>query len=78
LRQSNFRPTLSFTIMQPASVLSTSTSEEHEQSAAGDLAHLSRSLRAMPQLDSESAGVVPPVPETLEETGLTASTMQLD
>ena len=62
--------------MQPASVLSTSTSEELEQSAAGDLAQLSRSLAAMPQLDSESAGVVPPVPETLEDTGLTASTMQ--
>jgi len=60
--------------MQPASVLSTSTSEELEQNAARDLEILSRSLRA-PQQDSESAGVVPPVPETLEDTGLTVSTL---
>jgi DNA-binding MarR family transcriptional regulator len=62
--------------MQPESVLSTSISEELEQSAISGLEQLSRSLSAFPEQDSESAGVVPPVPETLEDTGLTVSTLQ--
>lgn len=62
--------------MQPASVLSTTNPEELEGSSASDLELLSRSLSATPQQDSESAGVVPPVPETLEDTGLAVSVLQ--
>ena len=62
--------------MQPASVLPTSNLEELEGSPANDLEILSRSLNASPQQDSASAGVIPPVPETLEDTGLTVSTLQ--
>ena len=62
--------------MQSESVVSPSTSEEQEESVASGLELLSRSLSGAPQEDTESAGVVPPVPETLEETGLAASTLQ--
>jgi predicted ATPase with chaperone activity len=61
--------------MQPASVLPTQNLEELEGSSANDLELLSRSLSATPQQESESAGAVPPVPETLEDTGLTVSTL---
>ncbi len=60
--------------MPPASVLSPSTSsgsaEESIQSLASRLGSLSRS----PELESDA--IVPPVPETLEDTGLAASVLQ--
>jgi predicted ATPase with chaperone activity len=63
--------------MLPASVLSTTNSEELEaSSSASDLELLSRSLNATPQQESQSGGVVPPVPETLEDTGLAVSALQ--
>jgi DNA-binding MarR family transcriptional regulator len=61
---------------QPAPLLSTLNSEELEPGAPSDLELLARSLSAAPQEDSESGSVVPPVPETLEDTGLAASTVQ--
>jgi len=45
-------------------------------SASSELELLSRSLSSVPQEEPESGRVVPPVPETLEETGLAASTLQ--
>ncbi len=63
-------------MMQSAPLLSTLNSEELEPGAPSDLELLSRSLSAAPQEDSESGSVVPPVPETLEETGLAASMVQ--
>jgi hypothetical protein len=47
-----------------------------EQPAPSELELLSQSLSSVPQEDAASAGVVPAVPETLEETGLAASTVQ--
>jgi hypothetical protein len=67
--------------MQSLSVLTPSISEEleapekSEASAASDLELLSRSLSGSKEV-AESAGLAPPVPETLEETGLAASTVQ--
>src|SRR5580698_5483956 len=46
------------------------------KSAASELELLSRSLSGAPQEEPEKAGVIPAVPETLEETGLAASTLQ--
>jgi predicted ATPase with chaperone activity len=37
---------------------------------------LSRSLTALPEEETESSGIVPPAPETLEETGLAGSLVQ--
>src|SRR5580704_1532352 len=46
------------------------------KSAASELELLSRSLSGAPQEEPEKASVIPAVPETLEETGLAASTLQ--
>src|SRR5580692_8671562 len=62
--------------MQTVSVLSPSTSEEVQQSSESDLELLSRSLSAALQEEPEKTSVVPPVPETLEDTGLTVSVLQ--
>ena len=62
--------------MQTVSILSPSTSEEVQQSAESDLELLSRSLSAAPQEEPENSSVAPPVPETLEDTGLTVSVLQ--
>jgi hypothetical protein len=65
--------------MPPESVLSPSTSNELASDSATVLERLSRSLSA-PSLEhsvtEDSSIVVPPVPETLEETGLAASVLQ--
>jgi predicted ATPase with chaperone activity len=47
-----------------------------EQPASSELERLSQSLSSVPQEVSESASVVPAVPETLEDTGLTATFVQ--
>jgi len=73
--------------MLPESVLSPSTSsgstEESLQSLASRLGSLSRSLNTPPQEETEveepeleGEDVIPPVPETLEDTGLAASVLQ--
>ena len=62
--------------MQSLSVLNPTSSEELEAGAESDLQLLSRSVSARPAGDVESGIVVPPVPETLEETGLAASIPQ--
>jgi hypothetical protein len=62
--------------MQTVSVLSPSTSEEVQQSSESDLELLSRSLSAALREEPEKTSVVPPVPETLEDTGLTVSVLQ--
>jgi hypothetical protein len=72
--------------MPPASVsnaedLFTVRTEDREQSAPSGLAELSRSLsnaatEASPSAHTGNASVVPPVPETLEDTGLAASLLQ--
>lgn len=63
--------------MQLASVVSTASLEDLEPNAASDLQLLSRSLHAVAEEEEVSQGsVVPPVPETLEETGLTSSLIQ--
>jgi predicted ATPase with chaperone activity len=59
-----------------ASPLCASSSEEREQSTASELALLSQSLSTAQQQDSPRAGAVPPVPETLEDTGLAPSLVQ--
>src|ERR1700722_4672644 len=46
------------------------------KSAASELELLARSLSGAPQEEPEKASVIPAVPETLEETGLAASTLQ--
>jgi DNA-binding MarR family transcriptional regulator len=73
-----------FILMPPASVISPSISSgspgESIQSLASRLGSLSRSLSSPPQEQAEikepeieAGGVIPPVPETLEDTGLAAS-----
>ena len=62
--------------MASASLLSTTNPEDLEQGAPSGLELLSRSLSAASQEEPASGGVVPSVPETLEETGLAASTLQ--
>ena len=62
--------------MQSESVLLTTNSEELQDRAAKDLELLSRSVSGTGQEDSESSGAVPPVPETLEDTGLSVSVLQ--
>lgn len=69
--------------MQPASIESTETtsnseelSEELEQSSESELEVLSHSLSAAPPGGAQSGGAIPPVPETLEDTGLTKSLVQ--
>ena len=47
-----------------------------EQSTPSELEALSRSISTVQQEQSESASAVPPVPETLEDTGLTATFVQ--
>jgi predicted ATPase with chaperone activity len=61
------------------SVLTESASEELELSTSSGLEHLSQSLSAAPEdseIESERGGIVPPAPETLEDTGLTVSLLQ--
>ena len=65
-----------FTAMQFLSVQAPPHAQEFEAGAESDLQLLSRSVSAAPEQDAESGIVVPPVPETLEETGLAASTLQ--
>ena len=64
--------------MQSASLKSTSNPEERVigQSVPKGLELLSRAANNTAQADSEDAIVVPPVPETLQETGLADSTLQ--
>ena len=62
--------------MEPDSVLSQSTLENDEESAPSGLELLSRSVSNAPEEQLESAGLIPPVPETLEETGLAATFVQ--
>jgi hypothetical protein len=62
--------------MQSVSDLSTSSSDDLEQGALTGLEDLSRSLSAAPAEDSNGGSVVPAVPETLEETGLSVATLQ--
>jgi predicted ATPase with chaperone activity len=63
--------------MPPVSVLSTNTSEEREPSTASKLELLSRTLsNPGPEQESPRASVVPPVPETLEDTGLAPALVQ--
>ncbi len=62
--------------MQSESVLLTTNPEELEDRAARDLEFLSRSVSATGQEESGSTGAVPPVPETLEDTGLSVSVLQ--
>lgn len=62
--------------MPPATEVSTLSSEDLDASAASDLQILSRSLSKAPDEDSDSTSVIPPAPETLEESGLAASTVQ--
>ncbi len=58
--------------------LRASGAKESEESPSPELEHLSQSLNASQHSDIESGGtdLVPPVPETLEETGLTVSVLQ--
>jgi DNA-binding MarR family transcriptional regulator len=55
-------------------------SEESEQGTAAGLERLAQSLSsqplAAPEMDGQSGGIVPPAPETLEDTGLSASVLQ--
>lgn len=62
--------------LRPSDLVSPSISEEQERNAATDLEMLSQRLTSEPHEEPEFAGVVPPVPETLEETGLAASLVQ--
>jgi predicted ATPase with chaperone activity len=64
--------------MPPVSVLSTNTSEEREPSTASKLELLSRTLSnpGPEEKESQRASVVPPVPETLEDTGLAPALVQ--
>jgi predicted ATPase with chaperone activity len=63
--------------MPPVSVLSANTSEEREPSTASKLELLSRTLsNPGPEKESAPASVVPPVPETLEDTGLAPALVQ--
>jgi DNA-binding MarR family transcriptional regulator len=71
-----------------ATTLSRLTSGKPEQTAAAGLELLSQAISAPPQepaeieaeieaqIENESAGSVPPAPETLEDTGLSASLLQ--
>jgi hypothetical protein len=61
--------------MLSESVLSPSISEEREDSVPTGLELLS-SLSSAVEENSESTSVVPPAPETLEDTGLTVSLLQ--
>ena len=78
LRQAYQSPTLS--LHQSCSLLSVLSTHKSEgalkQDALKGLELLSRSQSGGPKEDSEDASVVPPVPETLQETGLAESTLQ--
>jgi predicted ATPase with chaperone activity len=63
--------------MPPVSVLSAITSQEREPSTASKLELLSRTLsNPGPEQEPSRASVVPPVPETLEDTGLAPALVQ--
>jgi hypothetical protein len=61
--------------MSAASVFTTPSSTQ-EKNAATDLNLLARSLGASALADSDSETVVPPVPEKLEDTGLSITVLQ--
>ena len=56
--------------------ISAFNTKEIEPKTASDLHLLSRSVSGEPEEEPDSGNVIPPVPETLEETGLAASTVQ--
>jgi hypothetical protein len=62
--------------MQPLSEVSVFGPAATEQSSSGELEPLSRSLSETLEEDAGDGSVVPPVPETLEETGLPESLVQ--